>query len=103
MSSSPTSSSSSEPAAAATAPFELASLGDVVCQLDFVIGTANMAVADCLRLQLDSVVRLAQSAGSDLELRAHGVVVGHGEVAVVDDIASLRMTRIAVPAGVGWE
>lgn len=99
MSSSPTSSSSSE--AAADLPF--APMLDVQCHVDFVIGTTRMTVRDCLTLAKHSVVRLAQTAGADFDLRVHGVPVAQGEVAVVDDNATVRITRIVVPSGVGWE
>lgn len=100
MSSSPISSSSSD---AAAEPHPLGSLFDVVCGVDFVIGTAQMTVGECLRLNRQSVVRLGQASGSDFDVRVHGVSIGSGEVAVVDDVAAVRITRIAVPSGVGWE
>lgn len=100
MSSSPTSSSSSEPSTAFDA---LASMADVACSVDFVIGTGQLTVRECLRLGRHSIVRLEQAAGGELELRVHGVSVAHGEVAVVDDSAALRVTRISKPSGVGWE
>lgn len=100
MSSSPTSSSSSDLAAA---PETLTSMFDVACGVDFVIGTGQLTVRECLRLGRHSVVRLEQSAGGDLEVRVHGVAVAHGEVAVIDDNAALRVTRISMPSGVGWE
>lgn len=99
MSSSPTSSSSSE--AAADLPF--APMLDVQCHVDFVIGSTRMTVRDCLTLAKHSVVRLAQTAGADFDLRVHGVPVAQGEVAVVDDNATVRITKIVVPSGVGWE
>ena len=99
MSSSPTSSSSSE--AAVDLPF--APMLDVQCHVDFVIGSTRMTVRDCLTLAKHSVVRLAQTAGADFDLRVHGVPVAQGEVAVVDDNATVRITRIVVPSGVGWE
>lgn len=94
MSSSPTSSSSSELLAA------LAPMFDVQCTVDFVIGTGVLKMRDCLRLERNSVVRLAQSAGSDLEVRVHGVPVAHGEVVIIDDDTALRISRIIAPAGV---
>jgi len=96
MSSSPTSSSSSE-----ALPF--APMLDVQCHVDFVIGTTRMTVRDCLALGRYSMIRLGQVAGADFDLRVHGVSVAQGEVAVVDDNATVRITRITVPSGVGWE
>jgi flagellar motor switch/type III secretory pathway protein FliN len=102
MSSSPTSSSSSD-AASRDAAFPLAPLADVACPVDFLVGTANVTVGQCLGFATDSVIRLAQPSGSEFAIRINGVVIAHGEVAVVDDSAALRVTRLAMPAGVGWE
>jgi flagellar motor switch/type III secretory pathway protein FliN len=99
MSSSQTSSSSSD----AIGATPLAPLFDVACAVDFIIGTSRVSVGDCLRLGLESVVRLDQPAGSDFDVRVHGVSIAAGEVSVVDDDAAVRITRIAAPAGVGWE
>lgn len=100
MSSSPTSSSSSDGADGLDV---LAPMLDVVCGLDFVMGTSRITVAGCLQLGRHSVVRLGQAVGSDFDLRVHGVSIASGEVAVVDDMAMLRISRITVPAGVGWD
>lgn len=100
MSSSRTSSFSSDTSAV---PDALSSMLDVACGVDFVIGTGQLTVRECLRLGRHSVVRLEQTAGADLDVRVHGVSIAHGEVAVIDDSAALRVTRITVPTGVGWE
>lgn len=98
----PTSSSSSD-AIGPEVAFPLATLGDVACPVDFVVGTASVSVGQCLGLDLQSVIRLTQPSGSEFALRVNGVHIGHGEVAVVEDIATLRVTRLARPVGVGWE
>ncbi|MEP7116511.1 MAG: FliM/FliN family flagellar motor switch protein [Acidobacteriota bacterium] len=84
-------------------PEALASMLDVGCGVDFVIGTGRLTVRECLRLARHSVVRLEQTAGGDLDVRVHGVSIAQGEVTVIDDSAALRVTRITVPSGVGWE
>ena len=102
MSSSPTSSSSSDnPAAAGSAevPRTLVGMLDVVCGVDVVLGTGSISVRDCLKLRQLSVVRLAQSAGADLEVRVHGVTAATGEVVIVDDSTAIRVTNIAPPPG----
>jgi len=100
MSSSQTSSSSSDGEHTLDA---LAPLADVICGVDFVIGTTQMTVSACLQLARDSVVPLSQTAGSDFDVRVNGVSIAHGEVAVVDDMAAVRISRLTVPSGVGWE
>lgn len=96
MSSSPTLSSSSEllPAAVPT------TLADVLCHVDFVIGTGHISVRDCIALQPHSVVRLTQSAGSDVEIRAEGVTVAQGEVAIIDEHTAIRVSHITAAPGI---
>ncbi len=100
MSSSPTSSSSSDGDGGLAA---LSSMADVECGVEFILGTREMTVAECLQLGQHSVVRLAQAAGSDFDIWVNGVPVAAGEVAVTEDVAALRISRINVPSGVGWE
>lgn len=105
MSSSPNSSSSSDaPRRAArpdprheVAPGALAPLHDVVCRVDVVLGTASMSVRDCLRLRPQTVIRLAQSAGSDMQVIVNGVAVAHGEVVIIEDSTAVRVTDILPP------
>jgi flagellar motor switch protein FliN len=94
MFSSPTSSSSSEAATNLTA------MHDVSCSVEFIIGTGRLTVRDCLRLETNSVIRLDQSAGAELEMRVHGIPIAAGEVVILDDQTALRVMRILPPAGV---
>ena len=94
MSSSQTSSSSSERLNGA-----LAQMLDVRCTVEFILGTGMMKVRDCLRLERQSVVKLFQAAGSDLEVRVHGVPVATGEVVILDDNTALRISHVKPPAG----
>ena len=80
-------------------PADLSKMLDVECNVDFIIGTGRLKVRDCLRLERQSIVRLDQSGGADLELRVHGVPVAVGEVVIMDDVTALRLTRITTPPG----
>ena len=73
---------------------------DVRCDVEVVLGTATLTVGDCLRLARQSIVRLHQSAGADLEVRVQGVTVATGEVVNVDDNTALRISRVSPPLGV---
>jgi len=113
MSSSPISLSSSEPAAlaalaalpaaaavavlpaAAVAPF--GTMSDVTCTVDVFLGTGRITVRDCMKLQQSSIIRLEQLAGSDLDVRVHGVAIAVGEAIVVDESAGVRLTAVAAP------
>jgi flagellar motor switch/type III secretory pathway protein FliN len=100
MSSSQTSSSSSDltaPIDPALAP--LAPMFDVRCQVEFILGTGAITIRDCLRLEPHSIVRLTQSAGSDLSVKVHNLVIATGEVVIADETTALRVNHISPPAG----
>jgi flagellar motor switch protein FliN len=103
MSSSPTSSSSTSgapggaaPQAAPEPPFP--GLMDVPCRVSIRFGSGSMTVRECLALTPHSIIRLVQPVGEDLDVCVHDVVVAKGEVAIVDDSTSIRLTDILVPA-----
>lgn len=98
MSSSQNSSSSSD-ARALPIGDALQWLVDVPCQVDFVLGTATVKVRECAGFAVDSVIRLTQTAGADLEVRVGGVPMFTGEVMIVDDGVALRVGRVLPPAG----
>ncbi len=97
MSSSPNSSSSSDIDVAAAFP----ALLDVTVPLDIILGTGMMSVRQCLTLDRNSVVRLDQSAGVDLQLLANGISLAKGEVVIVEDSTAIRVTDIEEPPGGG--
>jgi flagellar motor switch protein FliN len=75
----------------------LAPLHDVSCRIDVVLGTASMTVRRCLSLQRDSVIRLNQSAGSDLQVVVNGIGIALGEVVIIDSSTAVRVTDIMAP------
>jgi flagellar motor switch protein FliN/FliY len=91
MSSSQNSSSSSDPASL------YPGLHDVICQVEVVLGTGKMTVRECLQLQRLSVISLKQQAGEDLQVVVNGVLIASGEVVIVDDSTSIRVTEILPP------
>jgi flagellar motor switch protein FliN/FliY len=94
MSSSLSSLSSTDPAGGGDA---FAPLHDVTCRVDVVLGSATMSVRDCLGLQRDSLIRLAQSAGNDLQVVINGIAVAQGEVVIIDNSTAVRITDILAP------
>jgi flagellar motor switch protein FliN len=75
----------------------LAPLSDVVCSIDVLLGTATVSVRECLTWKRNSVIRLTQSAGSDMQVTVNGVPVAIGEVVIVDDSTAVRVTEILPP------
>jgi len=76
---------------------QFASLSDVTCEVAVVLGTGRMSVRECLSLKPKMVIPLEQPAGSDLHVRINGVLIAHGEVAIVDDSTNVRLTSILPP------
>jgi flagellar motor switch protein FliN/FliY len=72
-------------------------LQDIACTVEIVLGTGSVSVGDCLALGRDTVIRLSETAGSDLQVVVNGIAIAHGEVVIVDDSASVRLTEILVP------
>jgi flagellar motor switch protein FliN/FliY len=69
----------------------------VVCHVDVVLGTSTISVRECLRLRKQSIVRLVQSAGADMQVIVNGVALANGEVVIVDDSTAIRVTDILAP------
>ena len=76
---------------------QFATLSDVTCEVAVVLGTGRMSVRECLYLKPKTVIPLEQTAGSDLHVRINGVLIAHGEVAIVDDSTNVRLTAILPP------
>jgi flagellar motor switch protein FliN/FliY len=99
MSSSPILSSSSEPAAAATAPADnpapFPGLMDVLCKVNIRLGTRRITVRECLALRQHSIIRLTQTIGDDLHVCVEDVLLAKGEVVMVDECPSIRLTDTA--------
>jgi len=76
---------------------ELVPLSDVTCSVDVRLGTATISVRECLHMKRHSIIRLQQSAGSDMQVAVNGVLVASGEVVIVDDSTAIRLTEILAP------
>ena len=98
MSSLQTLSSSSDPSAL---PDVLRPFGDVPCRIEIILGAGAMTLRTCLGLQKGSVIKLSRSAGQDLDLIINGVTLARGEVVIIDDSVSLRLTDLPRAAGEG--
>lgn len=97
MSSSPSLSSSTEAEARATVSEPFASMHDVACRVDVTLGSGSMTLRECLQLRRDSIVRLTQSAGADLQVIVNGLAIANGEVVIVEDSTAIRVTDILPP------
>ena len=74
-------------------------LSDVICRVDVMLGAATVSVRDCLRWKRNSVIRLQESAGTDMRIAINGIPVATAEV-VIDDSTAVRVTEILPPPSV---
>lgn len=95
MSSSPISSSSTD-----TPAHPYAGMLDVTCRVEVIVGSGSITVRDCLKLQRDSIIRLTQAAGSDLQVVVQGVAAATGEIVIDDDTTSVRISDVLPPPNV---
>ena len=74
---------------------------DVCCPVSVVLGTGSMSVQQCIALERNSIVRLSEPAGADVQVWVDGVPVARGEVVVTDEGAAVRLTEILAPGAGG--
>ena len=93
-SSSPNSLSSSEPRPEGQRLLVGNTLQAVVCGVDVVLGSASMSVRECLQLRRNSILKLSESAGADMQVLVNGIAIARGEIVIVDDSTAIRLTDI---------
>lgn len=79
----------------AAAPRSFAALGDVTLRLTVRLGSAAILVKDILQLRNASVVELDKLAGEQVDIYINDVFFARGEVLVIGDTMSIRITEIA--------
>jgi flagellar motor switch protein FliN len=74
------------PAAAAPArPTRLDMVLDIPVRLSVELGRAEIPIREVVNVDRGSVIELDRSLGQPLDVRVNGVLIGHGEIVVVDE------------------
>ena len=81
--------------AAATARVSARLIETVSVELEALLGSAKMTVAELTALTPGAVVALDAQLNAAVELRLNGVAVAHGELVAVGDKFGVRLTGIA--------
>lgn len=81
-------------ATTADPPANLDLVLDVPVSLTVEMGSCQLAMREVLQLDVGSIVQLDQAAGSPVDLRINRKLVARGEVVVVEDRLSLRVTEL---------
>ena len=69
---------------------------DLPIELSVELDRKWVKVREVLNLQLDSVIEMDRSAGENVDLLMDGVVVGTGEIVVIEDMMGLRVTDLKI-------
>jgi len=72
----------------------LARFEDLPLELSVELDRRTMRVREILNLKPGSVIKMNRSAGDNMNLLFHGVLVGFGEIVVIEDTIGVRITDI---------
>jgi flagellar motor switch protein FliN/FliY len=71
---------------------EIADFADVPVEVEVELGRRVMTIAQILELGPDSVIRMARSAGDNMDILVGGSLIGYGEIVIIEDSVGVRIT-----------
>jgi flagellar motor switch protein FliN/FliY len=71
---------------------EIADLADVPVEMEVQLGQKILTIAQILELGPESVIRMARSAGDNIDILAGGTLLGYGEIVIIEDAVGVRIT-----------
>jgi len=71
---------------------QIAEIADVPLDVGVELGRRVMTIAQILELGLESVIRMARSAGDNIDILVGGTLVGYGEIVIIEDTVGVRIT-----------
>jgi len=71
---------------------EIAHLADVPIDVEVELDRKVMSIAQILRLEEDTVIRMSRSAGDNIDILIGGTLVGYGEIVIIEDAVGVRIT-----------
>jgi len=71
---------------------EIADLADVPVEIEVQLGHKILTIAQILELGAESVIRMARSAGDNIDILAGGTLLGYGEIVIIEDAVGVRIT-----------
>ncbi len=71
---------------------EIAGLADVPVEVEVQLGHKILTIAQILELGPESVIRMARSAGENIDILVGGTLIGYGEIVIIEDAVGVRIT-----------
>jgi flagellar motor switch protein FliN/FliY len=75
---------------------EIADIAEVPVEVEVELGHKIMTIAQILQLGVDSVIRMARSAGDNIDILVGGTLVGYGEIVIIEDAVGVRITDFSL-------
>jgi flagellar motor switch protein FliN len=60
------------------------------------LGRRVMTISQILDLHPDGVIRIARSAGDNIDILIGGTLVGYGEIVIIDGAVGVRITDFSL-------
>lgn len=76
-----------------TAMEQIAALADVPVEVEAELDRRLLSIRKILDLEVGSVIGMSRAAGENLDIYAGGTLVGYGEIVIVENSISIRLTR----------
>jgi flagellar motor switch protein FliN/FliY len=71
---------------------QISHLDDVPVSIEVELARKIMKVSEILALSPGSVLRMARSAGENIDIRVGGALVGFGEIVILEENMGVRIT-----------
>jgi flagellar motor switch protein FliN/FliY len=71
---------------------QIVNLADVTVDVQVELGRRIMTIAQILELGAESVIRIARSAGDNIDILVGGTPIGYAEIVIIEDTVGVRIT-----------
>ena len=71
---------------------EIGQFLDVPIEMNVELDRRLMTVREIMEFDVESIIRLARSAGENLDIRLGGLLIGSGEIVVSETTTGIRIT-----------
>ena len=74
-------------------PFEeIAHLHDTRISLEVELDRRVMTLRELMRVEVGGVLRMTRSAGENIDILVEGILIGFGEIVIIEDTMGIRIT-----------
>ena len=74
-------------------PFQIiAPFADVCVPVEVELDRRIMSVSELLSMESGTVIKMSRSAGENIDIRVGGVLVGFGEIVILEENMGVRIT-----------